>query len=418
MPDAQQNISYTSESPASVAVASVNTKQQAKEEASMLANQNYEWNKNIKTEAETQQIASDIKVTMNYYTTKENLPFSFFIANEVDIMSYIDNIKRPDNDFFLFVSKKDNSYVVGKNMKYFVPNELFPGSYPPNKEYKKAVQFISMFGKVDYASISRLEQNYYLLFPIITPTDKDPNEIKFRNALSFVLKNYYNLYDFRITDGNFMTYLYDYILNFMSDANAYISNVFVGFYSVGKKTPNIYTIDEYLNNMKTANPMGKTIPIKTFIALKEKIRKKLLEDEKIIKKIGKAAKNTFKPNITLDDLDLKYREFKSSISMPKSKGASISKGGRRTRRIGRTGTRTETRRRKETRRRIKKPEIRIIRKPRKTIRRKNNQKIIRKETRRKNNQKIIKKRTKRNIRRILVKGRKITKRRKLQQELD
>jgi hypothetical protein len=405
MPDTQQNMSSTAES--QVAVASINAKQQSKENASMLANQNYEWNKNIKTEPEIQEIANNIKVTMNYYTTKENLPFSFFITNPVDIMSYIDYIKRPDNDFFLFVSKKDNSYVVGKNMKYFVPNELFPGSYPPDKEYKKAVQFISMFGKVDYASISRLEQNYYLLFPIITPSDKDPNEIKFRNALSFVLKNYYNLYDFRITDDNFMTYLYDYILNFMSDANAYISNIFVGFYRIGKQTPNIYTIDEYLKNMKDANPMGKTIPIKNFIALKENIRQKLLEDATMLKQIGRVAKNKFKPKISLNQLDLKYREFKSSIS----------KGGRRTIRRGtrRTG-RKETRRtgRNETRRIIKKPEIRIIRKPRNPIRtiRRTNQKIIRKETRRKNNQKIIKKRTKRNIKRILVKGRKITKGRK------
>ena len=268
-------------------------------------------------------INNEIIKTMNYYTTKENLPFSFFLSHPISIRNYIQFTKPgPSDNYFLFISKTSEPpfYVVGKNMEYFIPSEFLGAEYS-NNPYKNAIKFISMFGNVEYASISSLQKNFYFLFPIITTTKQSEDEKKFSQDLSFVFKNYYNLYNIfqaSIENSSYMKYFHDFILNFMSMARAYISNVFAGFISLDGN-PFFYPRADYLKKMKEVTMMSST-RTQYYIITKDEITRKVLNSERIVNQIGQKAQSVLKQRTTFDQLYNEFNAFKEQ-----------QKGGRRTR---------------------------------------------------------------------------------------
>ena len=99
-----------------------------------------------------------------------------------DLNYYVKKIDLSQYDnYFLFLNKADpRVYIIGKNMIFFHPNDKFPGEYPPDKNnddqiYQDAVQFDSIFGYIYYASIEKLKQNYYFIWPIIDFVNSDNN---------------------------------------------------------------------------------------------------------------------------------------------------------------------------------------------------------------------------------------------------
>jgi hypothetical protein len=70
------------------------------------------------------------------------------------------------NNYFLFVNKLDTKkYLVGHDMEYV---KFYENGSNSKLEYPKAIQFSSIWGRVNYCSISKLEQFYHF----ITPVDK------------------------------------------------------------------------------------------------------------------------------------------------------------------------------------------------------------------------------------------------------
>jgi hypothetical protein len=350
---------------------------------------------------------NEIKKIMNYYTTKEKLPFSFFLTNPVSIYNYIDVVNPGTDNYFLFISKttEPSFYVVGKNMEYFVPNELLGGEYS-SKPYKNAIKFISMFGNVEYASISSLQENFYFLFPVITPTKQSEDEINFSRSLAYVLENYYNLYNTlqaSYENADYMEYFHDFILNFMSMSKAYISNVFAGFNISG--TPIFYPRDEYINKMKEVTMMMSRRNPYDIISKKD-IIDRVTVSKSVLKKITEKVQAALRKGSTLNEIYDKLNAFKTQGSTKGGRRATTREKARATtREKARATTRTKatprTRAKTSTKRNIKRRKTtrRVPRRvPKRTKRNIEHNKRVTKGTKRNiENNKRVPKRTKRNI---------------------
>ena len=267
-------------------------------------------------------------------------------------------------------------------MEYFIPSEFLGAGYS-NSPYKNAIKFISMFGNVEYASISSLQENFYFLFPIITPSQQSEDEIKFRESLSFVFKNYYNLYNIfqaSIENSSYMKYFHDFILNFMSMARAYISNVFAGFISVDGN-PFFYPRDDYLKKMKEVTMMTST-RTQYYIIKKDEIAQKVTVSSTVLKKIQQKIQKVLRNGITLDQLYQQLNAFKEQ-----------QKGGRRTRSKTRRNIKRRTTRR--VKRRVKRTKRRRVKR---SVSKRRTKKYIKRRVPRKT-KRNIKKGTKRNIKR-------------------
>jgi hypothetical protein len=73
-------------------------------------------------------------------------------------------LKDAKNRYFLFVNKSDmTKYLVGYDMRY---TQFYENGSNTALEYTKAIQFSSIWGRVKYCSISKLEKNYYFITPL------------------------------------------------------------------------------------------------------------------------------------------------------------------------------------------------------------------------------------------------------------
>ena len=145
--------------------------------------------------------------------TLKNLPINEYIKSS-DISNY--------DNYFLFIDKTNSDYyVIGKNIEYFYPFKMFGDQYPVDEEYKYAIQFDSIFGYIDYISISKLQDNYYFIFPIINfdAEDNDPNEVQLYEDLEKMFDLFKRTYN---TNPKFYE---TELLEFMRKTNAYIPSV-------------------------------------------------------------------------------------------------------------------------------------------------------------------------------------------------
>ncbi len=88
-------------------------------------------------------------------------------VSSISIGDYARSLGDAKNRYFLFVDKSDmTKYLVGYDMqftKYYAEGSKL--------DYTKAIQFSSIWGRVTYCSISKLEDNY-LFIPASTEQDK------------------------------------------------------------------------------------------------------------------------------------------------------------------------------------------------------------------------------------------------------
>ena len=98
---------------------------------------------------------------------------------------------------------------------------MFGNEYPQDQAYKYAIQFDSIFGYIDYISISKLKDNYYFIFPVIDfdAEDNDPNEVQLYEDLEKMFDIFNRMYN---TNPKFYE---NEILEFIRKTDAYIPSV-------------------------------------------------------------------------------------------------------------------------------------------------------------------------------------------------
>jgi hypothetical protein len=106
-------------------------------------------------------------------------------------------------------------------MEYFYPFKMFGDKYANDQAYKYAIQFDSIFGYIDYASISKLQDKYYFVFPVIDfdDTDNDPNDVQLYDDLE-------KMFDILTSAYESYPKMYEtQLVNFMTKTDAYIPSL-------------------------------------------------------------------------------------------------------------------------------------------------------------------------------------------------
>jgi hypothetical protein len=181
----------------------------------------------LKKEGKERQIiptvtTNEIKEAQNIIKKYNNEEYLNGTVNDYPISEYIKTLNTDKDNYFIFIDKTNSDYyVIGKNIEYFYPFEIFGDKYAKDQAYKYAIQFDSMFGYIDYASISKLQDNYYFIFPVIDfdATDNDPNDVQLYDDLE-------NMFDILTRAYESYPKIYEnQLLNFMTKTDAYIHSL-------------------------------------------------------------------------------------------------------------------------------------------------------------------------------------------------